>query len=128
MKEIIKENIFVSSQDHLELAITFMNLHKVTGLAVVDNGKLVGVLSAKDFLKTLVSSKYLNGHLGKVEDYMIKNPKTIPEGAATHSIVDQFVSDRFHYYPVVDSNNNYRGTIYRPELLKLLSETPQTTW
>ena len=128
MKEINKQNIYVSPQDHLDMAITLMTIHKVSGLAVVEKGKLVGILSAKDFLKTLVSVKYLNGHLGHVVDYMVENPKTILEDSQTHSVVDIFVKEPFHYYPVVDKDHNYKGTIYRSDLLEAVSKIPQTTW
>ena len=122
------KKISVTPEDHMEVVIALIKEYKVSGVAVVQNDKLIGVISAKDFLKKMVSSKYLNEPLGFVENYMTKNPISIKKGSSVHAIVDMFTNHDFHYFPVIDKNNKYIGTIYRIDLLDSLSQIPQTTW
>jgi acetoin utilization protein AcuB len=49
--------ICVAPGDHLETAATLMMDHKIGGLPVIDNGKLVGIITESDLFRTFVNLK-----------------------------------------------------------------------
>lgn len=124
--------IYVSPSDSVSKAVEVMNKNNVSGLAVVDNGVLVGVISAKDFLKALMSAKYHNGDAGSVALYMVSEPDIIVKSdVQLNDIIDHFVLKSRHYYPVVnyvDGKPIFIGTLYRYNLLNYVSSIKEATW
>jgi acetoin utilization protein AcuB len=51
---MIKEPITVRSEDDVEVAAQLIYKHKIGGIPVVDNGKLVGIITATDILRTFI--------------------------------------------------------------------------
>lgn len=126
----IAKKIFVYESDPLEKAIKIMLDKDVSGIAVLDsNGKLSGVLSAKDFLKEFISFKYHNSSLGNVSSYLVNNPRCLNYSESLNNVIDVFISESpHHYYPVIDDNNIYMGTVYRNDLLNYVNNLKESTW
>lgn len=125
----IYRKLSVKKGTSLEEAINCMVEFSVSGLAVVDErNHLVGVISAKDFLRDMISSKYHNLILGNVEDYMASSPKSIKDHCTITDVIDIFIKNSHHYFPIVNSNGEYKGTIYRNQLLKCLMNIKASTW
>ena len=93
---------------------------KGTGAPVVDNGKLVGVLSQFDFLLKgaaspldLTSASYRRDVqkilAGKVRSAMTLNPTTCDPGDTMQSVAAVMVRRRFNHVPVVDSSGKIVG-------------------
>jgi CBS domain-containing protein len=129
IKKIYKR-YFVYEEDSLENAIRTMLSYSVSGIAVVnENEELVGVLSAKDFLKSLLSHKYHNSGLGRINDYTVKDPVVLLENETENQVIDLFVGKSpHHYYPIVDKNGKFLGTVYRNDLLEYINNLDETTW
>ena len=51
---MIKEPITVGPEDDVELAAQLIYKHKIGGMPVVDNGQLVGIITATDILRTFI--------------------------------------------------------------------------
>ena len=51
---MIKEPITVRSEDDVEVAAQLIYKHKIGGIPVVDNKKLVGIITATDILRTFI--------------------------------------------------------------------------
>jgi acetoin utilization protein AcuB len=51
---MIKEPITVRSEDDVEVAAQLIYKHKIGGIPVVDNAKLVGIITATDILRTFI--------------------------------------------------------------------------
>ena len=51
---MIKAPITVRSDDDVEVAAQLIYKHKIGGIPVVDNGKLVGIITATDILRTFI--------------------------------------------------------------------------
>jgi len=51
---MIKEPITVGPEDDVELAAQLIYRHKIGGMPVVDNGQLVGIITATDILRTFI--------------------------------------------------------------------------
>lgn len=51
---MITEPITVSPDDDVELAAQLIYKHKIGGIPVVDNGQLVGIITATDILRTFI--------------------------------------------------------------------------
>ncbi len=51
---MITEPITVRSEDDVEIAAQLIYKHKIGGMPVVDNGQLVGIITATDILRTFI--------------------------------------------------------------------------
>ena len=125
----IAKNISILNHDSLCHGVDLMIKNDVSGIAVVDkNKKLVGVLSAKDLFKSLISSKYHNLEDDLVSDLMVDEPSVLNNNTSINELLNIFSNKSFHYYPIIDKDNNYLGTIYRKDVLKYIHELKKTTW
>ncbi len=77
----------VRSEDVIDLAASLMNWKRIQHIAVEDSkGKLVGIVSHRDLLELLVSSKPENETV--IRDVMQKNPITIkPETSSLEALI-----------------------------------------
>lgn len=99
---------------------SFLN-NKISGAPVVDNsGNLVGILSEKDCLGTLLESSYYNNPSGYVKDYMSVKITSINLYDSLSEVAQKFLDLRFRRFPVLD-NGKLVGQISRRDVLKAVS-------
>ena len=104
-------------------AIDIMLKGGITGAAVVDAKEhLVGVLSEKDCLRTLVHDAYSLLPSGKVSDYMTERPVTIYADLDIFTVADKFIHSTFRRLLVVDEDNRLIGQITRRDLLRAIQK------
>ena len=95
--------------------------NKISGAPVVDEkGNLVGMLSEKDCLWTLLESSYYNNLSGYVKDYMSTELTTINLYDSLSEVVQKFLDLRFRRFPVLQ-NGKLVGQISRRDVLKAVS-------
>ena len=101
-------------------AIEILLDSKITGAAVVDSKEnLVGVLSEKDCLRTLVHGAYSSLPSGKVADYMTKDVVTIHPDLDIFTVADKFLKVTFRRLLVVQEKKLV-GQITRRDLLRVI--------
>jgi len=99
---------------------SFLN-NKISGAPVIDNsGNLVGILSEKDCLGTLLESSYYNNPSGYVKDYMSVKITSINLYDSLSEVAQKFLDLRFRRFPVLD-NGKLVGQISRRDVLKAVS-------
>ena len=104
-------------------AIDIMLKEGITGAAVVDKKeRLVGVLSEKDCLRTLVHGAYSGLPGGKVSDFMSEDPETVHADLDVFSVADKFLHRNFRRLFIVDEEKNLIGQITRRDLLRVIQK------
>ena len=95
--------------------------NKLSGAPVFDEkGNLVGMLSEKDCLWTLLESSYYNNLSGYVKDYMSTELTTINLYDSLSEVAQKFLDLRFRRFPVLQ-NGKLVGQISRRDVLKAVS-------
>ncbi|MBX2815415.1 MAG: CBS domain-containing protein [Saprospiraceae bacterium] len=103
-------------------AIATILKHRISGAPVVDDlGKLVGMLSETDCIKTLMDGPYNNlpGGNGMVSNYMTRNVTTIGSNETILDLAYKFLNSAFRRFPVVDKGRLV-GQISRSDILKVI--------
>ena len=107
-------------------AIDILLANKITGAAVVDEReKLVGVLSEKDCLQTLVHGLYSSLPGGQVRDYMTRKVTTISPELDVFTTADLFLKNTFRRLLVVE-DDKLVGQITRRDLLRVIQKIKAT--
>jgi len=104
-------------------AIDILLKGSITGAAVVDHKEnIVGVLSEKDCLRTLVHGAYSSLPSGKVSDYMSTKVETIHADLDIFTVADKFLNRPYRRLLVVDEDNKLIGQITRRDLLRAIQK------
>lgn len=121
--------VVVEMDDDLKSVKQIFDNTKFHHLLVVDNDKLVGVLSDRDLLKAL--SPYLGTVMEtardvatlqkKVHQVMSRTPVTVMENASVYSVIELFQKRAFSCVPVVNTDNKPIGIISWRDVIKLLA-------
>jgi CBS domain-containing protein len=121
-----KSFITLSPDMDVYKAIQILLDGKITGAAVVDEKeRLVGILSEKDCLRTLVHGAYSSLPGGKVSDYMTKNVVTIHPDLDIFTVADTFLKRAFRRLLVV-KEGKLVGQITRRDLLRAIQKIKLT--
>lgn len=106
----------------------FLN-YQVYHLPVVEDDKLVGIISLKDALKCYVENvakldegdeKNIND-VFTVESVMTRNPNTVSPNTTVGEVVAILSNANFRSLPVVDANNKIVGILSNKDLVKVLN-------
>jgi len=104
--------------DAMEVLLT----RHISGAPVVDRrGKLVGILSEKDCMQTLLHSSYYRELGGLVEEYMTREVQTVDSSTSIVTAAELFMSCSYRRFPVVDGGRLV-GLISRRDILKAIQE------
>jgi|TARA_B100000287_G_scaffold11977_1_gene12189 CBS domain-containing protein len=115
-----KQLITFQSDTPIETAMESFLENKISGAPVLDDqGKLVGVLSEKDCMRTLFESSYYNNLGGFVREYMSTDLKTINIHDTLSNVADEFIKSRFRRFPVMEGNKLV-GQISRRDILRAI--------
>jgi predicted transcriptional regulator len=98
----------------------------ITGAAVIDKKEnLVGILSEKDCLHTIVHGAYSSvPGGGKVKDFMTKDVVTIHPDLDVFTVADQFLNCHFRRLLVME-DKKLVGQITRRDLLRIIKKIKQ---
>ena len=115
-----KQLITFQSDTPIETAMESFLENKISGAPVLDDqGKLVGVLSEKDCMRTLFESSYYNNLGGFVREYMSTDLKTINIHDTLSNVADEFIKSRFRRIPVMEGDELV-GQISRRDILRAI--------
>ncbi len=93
-------------------------------LPVVDNGKLVGIVSSADLLKLYMLDEQttLSAH-ATVSQIMELCPRVVTTSAKLREAAEKLAAGGFHALPVVDTNNALVGIVTSSDLIDALLKT-----
>lgn len=118
----------ITKDTKVEEAVSMLVKHAITGLVVVSSsGEPVGFFSEKEALRRFLATKYMDFDIETVGEHMDGELRFIPIGSNLFEVIEKFVSNSFHCYPVLD-NNKVVGIISRRAVLKSLATQPYHTW
>jgi len=119
--------VTVTPGDELSKARQLFDSTGVHHMPVVDDGQLVGILSASDFLK-LHLLKNLNESLEKITvgQVMQPNPVVLQSGANLRDAAEKFSAGDFHALPVMGDDGTVVGIVTTSDLVQyLLQNVPR---
>jgi CBS domain-containing protein len=103
-------------------AIRILLEQRISGAPVVDeHGALVGVLSKKDCLKVVFSSRYHDDWGGPVREFMSAPVETMDASLDLVSAAQHFLGSRFRRFPVL-RDGQLVGQVSRHDILESLTE------
>ena len=106
---IVEDVISISPEETVDYALFLMEKNGIDGLPVVEDGKVVGVISKKD-----IAVK--QGKL--VREVMTGEPITVPEGVTAEEALNLMFEHRIDRLPVVDSEGKLLGIITMSDLAR----------
>jgi CBS domain-containing protein len=104
VSDVMSRNIIsVSAETTAASAVALMTIHRISGLPVVEDGELVGIVTETDFFRALARSKP-NDPIADApaSDWMSKQPITVPLNASAHDALELMRSKRVRRLPVMD--------------------------
>jgi CBS domain-containing protein len=134
------ELVTVQPDDTLADAARMMLMHHVSGLPVVEAGKLAGIITEGDLLRRVeigtagkahgwlkafflpgsLANEYVRTHGRYVRDAMKPSPMTVTSDTDLSDVADLMCKMRFKRLPVVDEGRLV-GVIGRTDLLRVLA-------
>jgi len=104
----------VGPDDSVYKAIGIFAEKHVSGLPVVDNTRLVGIISEKDVLRLMYETKFLPG---AVKDYMTKTVQSFDIQASVAEIGECLIKNAFRRVAII-RDNALTGIVSRSDLIR----------
>jgi len=114
--------------DSIQTANQLFIKNRIRSLPVLENGKLVGIVSDRDLKKVLVSEDlgmdhneivYLNSAI-KVKEIMTEDPVTVSPYVTVDEVAQKMFINKISGLPVVDKEGELVGIITQGDIFKLL--------
>ena len=123
-----KDVVTVDVNDSMQYATRLLKEHKIRGLPVMENGKLVGVVTDRDLKKASASDAttleihellYMISRI-KVKEIMTKNPITIPVDSTIDEAAEVLLENKLSGAPVVDDKGQVVGIITQIDIFRVI--------
>lgn len=114
----------------LSSACCIMSENNLRHVPVLSGKKLVGLISHRDLCRAMPSSllgaddakeKHFIDSLARVEDVMIKNPKTLRPTDTMKSALEVLIETKYGCLPIVDDNDELVGVVTSHDMLLFLN-------
>ncbi|WP_445747231.1 KpsF/GutQ family sugar-phosphate isomerase [Polaribacter sp.] len=106
----------VSENDSIVKVIVEISEKRLGVTAVVENSKILGIITDGDIRRMLTKSTEINHFTAK--DIMSKNPKTIHEDAMAIEALERMETNSITQILVTNHDNNYIGVVHLHDLIK----------
>lgn len=130
VKSIMTQKVTTIELDKsLQKANDILLTHKFRHLPVVENGKLIGILSLTDIRRLSFSQAYGDPELVadnaifellSIEQVMNHTPHVVNETDTIESVAQALTKEEFHALPVMNSSNELAGIITTTDIIKHL--------
>lgn len=127
VKYWMNENVItVSPEDSMQDAIKLLKKHHIRRLPVVENGKVVGIVTDRDLKRASASDAttleihellYLISTI-KMKEIMTKDPITVPMDYTVEETADILLKNKISGIPVVDHEGRLKGIITQTDLFR----------
>lgn len=114
-RHLDREDYTLNSNIPLSQAIKQMRLYDVSQMAVLDDGKIVGIIDESDILLAVMHNS--DCFTQPVSDYMTRRLETIKPTASVNDLLPIFRADRV---AIVADDKHYYGLITRIDLINYL--------
>ncbi len=123
-----KDVITVDVNDSMQDATRLLKEHNIRGLPVMENGKLVGIVTDRDLKKASASDAttleihellYMISRI-KVKEIMTKNPITIPVDSTIDEAAEVLLENKLSGAPVVDDKGQVVGIITQIDIFRVI--------
>jgi acetoin utilization protein AcuB len=120
--------VTIDARSSMQDAINLLKKHKISMLPVMDNNRLVGIVSDRDLKKASPSAAttleihellYLLSTV-QVKDIMSKKPITAPPDLTIEETAEILMANKISGVPVVDNNGSVLGVITHTDLFKVI--------
>jgi IMP dehydrogenase len=108
---MVTDPVTVHPEDSLEKVLNLFNEVQFSGFPVVDGGRLVGMLTRRDF-------RFEKNLSRKVKDMMTKEVVTLEKGLSSDKAVALLQQNRIEKLPVVDRDGRLVGMFTLKDILK----------
>lgn len=108
---LVKDPLTVSPSDTLEKVKRIRAIRGVASFPVIDNNKLVGILTRRDY-------RFVENNNEKVKDLMSKNLVTVQENAPRKEAFQIMVKNKIEKLPVIDKYGNLKALITLTDIEK----------
>ena len=111
----------IGPEESAAQARDLLKSERIHHLPVVDNGKLVGIVSSADLLKLYMLDEQttLSAH-ATVSQIMELRPRVLGATATLRDAANALAAGGFHALPVVDANNDLVGIVTSSDLIDAL--------
>ncbi|MDJ0923902.1 MAG: CBS domain-containing protein [Acidimicrobiia bacterium] len=124
----------VAPDDRLRLAAGLMREHRISGLPVVEDGKVVGIITESDFLNIAAETPdgerhgfldaLFGGHRAahpstRVGEAMTEDPITVQASMPVREAARHMKRHRIKRVPVVDEEQGLVGILSRADIMKV---------
>ncbi len=109
---IIEQPYFIGPENSASDANKMMSTKGISGLLVIDNGKLVGIITRRDIL-------FQPDMNAKISDLMTKDIITASEGVKISEAKKVLHKNKIEKLPVVDASNKVVGLITSKDILNI---------
>ena len=118
VSDLIKNNQIpkVNASDSIAKVIIEISEKRLGVTAVLENEKIVGIITDGDLRRMLSKTTNINHFTAK--DIMGKNPKTIQENAMAIEALDKLERNNITQILVVDEQEKYIGIVHLHDLIK----------
>ncbi len=123
-----KDVITVDVNDSMQDATRLLKEHNIRGLPVMENGKLVGIVTDRDLKKASASDAttleihellYMISRI-KIKDIMTKDPITIPLDYTIDEVAEVLLENKLSGAPVVDDKGQVVGIITQIDIFRVI--------
>jgi CBS domain-containing protein/anti-sigma regulatory factor (Ser/Thr protein kinase) len=111
-----KEVVTVTPQATMAEVREVLRVHRISGTPVLEDGKLMGIVSLEDLINALA-----DGELGATAgEKMMRDVKTLYADEALVHAVGQFARLNFGRFPVVDREGQLAGILTQGDIMRAL--------
>jgi len=109
-----KEVVTATPQTSMTELREILRKHRISGVPVVENGELVGIISIEDLIKALGA-----GEMGApVGEKMTRDPVTLHTDGPVILAINQFTGYGFGRFPIVDEERKLVGILTRGDIIQ----------
>lgn len=128
-RDLMATNLLTFTPDQdIHDAIDQLLRRRVSGGPVLEDGRLVGILSEKDCLKVLAAEAYDGLPEGRVADFMTKPVESVLPDTSVYDIVGRFLHMPYRRLPVIDEQGRLLGQISRRDVLRAIESIRENSY